>query len=75
MVFKPKPAVGDLGIGRLGNDSFGRATANVADAMRYAVAILRQEVGAEFASYDAVAVCQMIMDENYRLETTGEELN
>lgn len=59
---------------RLGNESFGQASSNVADALSTAVAMLKQQ-GLEFSSYDAVAICQMIMDENYRLEAKDEEFN
>lgn len=60
--------------GRLGNESFGQASSNVGDALSTAVALLKQQ-GLEFSSYDAVAICQMIMDENYRLEAKDEEFN
>lgn len=56
------------------NESFGKASSNVNDALHSAVAMLAKE-GLEFSSYDAVAICQMIMDENYRLEMKDEELN
>lgn len=59
---------------RLGNESFGKAASNVADSLQTAVALLKRE-GLEFSSYDAVAICQMIMDENYRLEAKDEEFN
>ena len=59
---------------RMQNESYGKATSNVADALANAVSMLKRQ-GLEFSSYDAVAICQMIMDENYRLEQKDEELN
>lgn len=58
----------------IGNESFGQASSNVGDALHTAVGLLKRE-GLEFSSYDAVAICQMIMDENYRLTANHEEFN
>ena len=74
MPLKSKKFQMDVADRTIGNESFGQASSNVSDALRTAVKLLQQEVR-DFSSYDAVSICQMIMDENYRLEAKHEEFN
>ncbi len=74
MALKSKNFHLDVAERKIMHESFGQASSNVSDALNTAVQML-EKARLEFSSYDAVALCQMIMDENYRLQMKHEELN
>jgi hypothetical protein len=53
-------------------ENFGQAAVNVCDTLHEAVLILKQELK-EYTSSDAVALCEMILMENERLQAVGKE--